>query len=260
MFFKESDTICRQIDLSDTQSGSCILVGSSPGLKDLPLEDIERSKIPIIAINNAATVIKPTYWISMDHPSCFSKLILYDPTIIKFANAGHRLKEIDGKKWRDFPNTFFYQASEKDWDNNNFLFRRKEFIYWRATFYVAIQLAYRLGFRKIYLAGCEFSIKDYYQYAFESNLSPKEIELNSTLYKQIIAKMIDLKPHFRECGLEIKSLDWHTNLYVPKVKWDDIKYEELSKLPAKIESTKELPHSLTNYEQTRTSTSNSKPA
>jgi len=261
MFWKlKSNGYKKSIDLTDLHIGqSCFLLGSGPTLNNYDLSIFHDYSIPTIAINNAAILVKPTYWISTDEPICFAPSIIRDPTYIKFANWSRRDSKINGIKWQDYPNTLFYGATKDEYTIDNFFFRRSQFVWWKNTWYIALQLAYRLGFRTVYTIGTDFNITPGAQYAFDSNLSPKELKSNSTLYNQTVTKMVKLRPHFKECKFNLISCSATSRLNkyfeyqdftstVNSLKWD----KNLSF------SSNTLPHSLTNYDKKiRTSSSNS---
>jgi len=209
-----------------------------------------------IGMNNSALIIKPNYWISSDEPACFSREIIYDQSYWKFGGYSRCDSRIDGKPWKYYPSTFFYGVDQR-FDYNNFLFKRKEFVWWKNTWFIALQFAYRLGFRTIYSIGSEFKISKESQYAFGSNLTDKEIDINALLYTQTIERMEKLKPHFEECKLRFVSCSKASPLA-------DI-FEYLDPEQAVIRCTTQvpieqdpssLPHSKTLHEKTRASTGN----
>lgn len=259
MFWKlKSDGYKKSIDLTDIHLGeSCFLLGSGPTLNDYDLNVFYDYSIPTIAINNAAILVKPNYWISTDEPVCFAPSIIKDPTYLKFANWSRRDSKVDSIKWQDYPNTLFYGATKENYDFNNFLYRRSQFVWWKNTWYIALQLAYRLGFRTVYTIGTDFTISQEAQYAFESNLSSKELKSNSTLYDQTITKMVKLKPHFDECKFRLVSCSSTSRLN------NYYEYEDFERTVNKLRwnnhlsfSSIDLPHSLTNYEKVRKSPGN----
>ena len=147
------------VDLDDICEGqACFLVGGAPSLKDENLELLTRPGIATIAINNAATVVKPTFWIGSDKPRCYARQILYDPSIMKFINWGKRDVEVDKIWWAKYPNTYTYSSTD-DFTIHNFLHKSNHIVWWRNTWFAALQLAHRLGFRTVFTIGADFQIE-----------------------------------------------------------------------------------------------------
>jgi hypothetical protein len=245
MFWKYyQDGRKRAVDLSDLYEGQhCFLLGGAPTLNHYDLAALKTNGIVTIGINNVPTIFKPTYWIGADKPRCYSKEYLYDPSIVKFACNGKADMEIDGIKWKYFPSTLFWDAKE-EFTINNLLHRTSYFVWWKNTWYNAIQLCYRLGFRTIYTLGADFKIDKNYEYAWNTSLSEKEVNSNRRLYLQTVNKMRELKPHFDEMSLKIINCSKTSSLI------DDYGYlsyrEAIEKCASIIpkHNTLELPHSL----------------
>lgn len=182
----------------------CFIVGGAPDAK--AFGEIARAKPGghILAINNAGTVVPRTLWVGGDKPACYSESILIDPTVMKFAVISRRKEIVMGQAWATCPNTYFFGTNE-GFTHRNFLDRHRDLVWWKNTFFIAIQLAYRLGFRKIYLAGCGFKISKEQQYAWETKLGDDEIAWNTRLYNDSVAQLKGLLPHFQQRGLEVVS-------------------------------------------------------
>lgn len=190
---------------------ACFIAGGAPSLKDFAPKLNEARGINVLAINNAGTVVRPTIWVGGDRPVCYSKSILVDPTIMKFGVkvSNKRRYEVNGKPWYAWPNTFFFGA-KSGFNLKNFLNFDKDLVWWKNTFFIALQLAFRLGFRKAYLVGCGFDIptevdskKD--QYAWETHLDEGELKNNKRLYSNSVSTIKSLLPHFEEKGFKLVS-------------------------------------------------------
>ena len=192
-------------DLDDLFQGEeCVIAGGAPSLKDFA-KGANGLRIPILAINNAATVVRPTMWVGGDKPACYDPSILINPTIMKFAIITRRRIDVLGKPWQEWPNTFFFGTKE-GFTTTNFLNRDRDLAWWKNTFFIALQLAYRLGFRTVYLAGCGFHIDKEAQYAWKTNLDEGELKQNKRLYSDTVRHLKDLLPHFGERGFRVVSI------------------------------------------------------
>jgi len=192
------------VDMDDLfQDGACFIAGGAPVLADFA-ELLGKARPHILAINNAATKVPATLWVGGDKPDCYSRSILLDPTIMKFGVISRREYVVEGKPWKLWHNTFFFGTKE-GFNPRNFLERDRDLCWWKNTFFIAIQLAYRLGFRTVYLAGCGFQIEQAKQYAWETNLSADEIAWNQRLYGNTLTRLKELKPVFERKGLRVIS-------------------------------------------------------
>ena len=199
------------MDMKDIYSGSCFIIGGSPSIFDEKWEILKNPGITCIGMNNVSASLPGVIdiLVSSDIPQCYDKLSILNPKIQHFSLISRAYEYIeleDGSviQWKDVPNTFFFQASEKT-GINDFLSSSDEcFAWWKNTFPISIQLAYYLGFRKIYIAGCTLIIKDK-PYSYGMELYEKQIEWNNKTYSSIEIWMKNLKSVFKKENVEIFS-------------------------------------------------------
>ena len=207
MFYRYNAWNCRiPVDLDGTFKGSCFLAGGHPSLQNENLALLNQPGVQVMAMNNTASVLPRTdFWIGADRPMCYSPRILKDPRIMKFAMISRRNILAYDIDWKFVPNTYFFGTTEQ-WDIHNFLNPNRDFVWWKNTFYIAIQLLYRLGFRKVYLVGCKFDIdNDKKQYSYDTKLDEGDVKWNQKTYGQVVKNMIKLKPHFKKRDFELVS-------------------------------------------------------
>ena len=192
------------LDLDDPyQDEACFIAGGAPVLKDFAA--LLGPKRPhIMAINNAATVVPATLWVGGDKPDCADRSILLDPTILKFAVISRRDYPVEGTPWKSLPGTVFFGTKE-GFNQRNFLERHRDLCWWKNTFFLALQLAYRLGFRTVYLVGCGFQMEQAKQYAWETALSAEEVSWNQRLYNNSLHRLKELRPLFEKKGFRVVS-------------------------------------------------------
>ena len=206
MFYKFNALNCRiPIDLDGTFNGSCFLAGGHSSLANEDVALLNQPGIQTMAMNNTASVVPSDFWIGCDQPMCYSPRILKDPKIMKFAMISRRNILAHDIDWKFIPNTYFFGTTDK-WDIHNFLNSNRDFVWWKNTFYIAIQLLYRLGFRKVYLVGCKFDMNnDDKQYSYNTKLDKDAVEWNQRTYGHIVKNMIKLKPHFEKKDFKLIS-------------------------------------------------------
>ena len=154
----------RRIDvpLEETFAGAspspCWLLGGGPSLAKLPVAEIAASPVPKLAINLAGTrLMRPTFWTSYDPSARFHRSIYLDPGIMKLV---HRRRSMDlvpetTVKVCDCPNTYFFDRDGSRGFADLLAPQPKGIVDWADSMVQGIEILYRLGFRVIYLAGCE---------------------------------------------------------------------------------------------------------
>ena len=245
MFFRYDKGVRIPVDLDNMFSGSCFIAGGHPSLLKENLELLKQPGIPVISINNTASKIPTNIWIGMDKPMCYSSRILLDPKIMKFSVVSRRDLLVPtnnikiGTKMKDLQNMYFFGTNE-NFNIHNFLNSQRDFVWWKNTFYDVIQLAYRLGFRRVYLIGCGFKISKEQQYSYKTNLDNHQINYNQRTYNNFVEKMKLLKPHFKQKGFEIISCtpDSALNDFYPFMKFEDAVKEILKDFPKEYNTEK----------------------
>lgn len=140
---------------------ACWLVGGGPSLNSLPMAEIAASPLPKMAINLAGCrLVRPTFWTSYDPSARFHRSIYLDPSVMKFV---HRRRSMDlvpetTHKVCDCPNLYFFDRDGRR-DFSRFLDGGQGLLVdWADSLVQAIEILYHLGFRRLFLVGCEMRI------------------------------------------------------------------------------------------------------
>lgn len=221
---------------------SAFLVCSGPSLVTQDLSLLRQRGIVTLAVNNAATIIRPQLWVSVDDPGNFCDAIWRDPGIWKFIPQCHldkpfTVRRSDGRlvpsseQVGEMPCVFGYRR------NDTFVAER--FLYestfnWgnhaeridaygqkgsRSMMYVALRLLFHLGFRRVFLLGCDFKMERGKQnYAFEQDRSPSSVRGNNSSYKALNVRLKHLKPYFDREGFEVLNCTPNSGLRAPAVR------------------------------------------
>jgi len=240
MFFR-FDKGCRiPVDLDNSFSGSCFIAGGAPSLLKENLELLKLPGILVISMNNTASKIPTDIMVCADKPKCYSDRILRDPKLMKFAMISRKDLMVGDKKMTELPNMFFYGANEKYFNVHNLLNEHRDFAWWKNVFPITLQIAYRLGFRKVYLIGCGFNISKENQYSYSTNLTEHQVNYNKRTYNAFVEKMKLLKPHFKEKNFEIISCTPNSllNGIYPTMSFEDAVEEALKDFPKKFNTDK----------------------
>lgn len=192
---------------------ACWIIGGGPGLASLPTQRIANSPLPKFSINLAGHgLLRPTFWTAYDPTGRFQKSTYLDPSITKFVPRGRAMDVVPGTTGKvcDSPNTLFFDRDQTV-GFHDFLNRpataqaspsphpRAGITDWQDSLIQAIHIAYIIGFRTLYLAGCDMHIapgpawveraasagvhytprellKDFHQRCLQHGLSAPEIE------------------------------------------------------------------------------------
>lgn len=253
MFFRfTEDGRQKTCDLRDLHSGALVLCGGHPSLADEPLELLAQPGIVTMAMNNAALTLRPDLWVCADHASCYAPAILRDPGVLKFARLLYWNEPLpDGGPWHRAPSTLFYGVSDSAFHSGNLLDDHLCFAWWKNVFVIALQLAYRLGFRKVYLAGAGFNVPNGRHYAFDHQLTGEQSEYSARTYDRVVDQVRQALPHFAERGFSLVSCTPGSalNAYLPFLPLRDAVEEILRDYPRR--STDGLRHSSEFTEEAR---------
>lgn len=209
------------INLRGFYNGATVFfIGCGPSLKSVDLSIFSRERgLMTMAVNNiAARDIKPNLWISADDPIQFHENIWRDPTIMKFVRRSNYYKPFrTGEFVRNQPNVFYFDINE-DFDSNNFLteptvnfgchsnsydeFGNKG---GRCVMLMSLKILYYLGFKYIYLLGCDFEMKHEHPYAFEQGKHAGGCASNNDKFRMINERLTALAPKFKEKGITVKN-------------------------------------------------------
>ena len=142
-------------------ASACWLIGGGPSLERLPLDAVRDAPIPCMGVNLAGShVIRPDFWTSYDPSARFHRSTYLDPSITKFVHR--RPMDIVPEttvKVCDCPNTVFFDRDGRRGYAEFLDVRHPGIIDWGDSMVQAIDILYRLGFRTIYLAGCEMRVR-----------------------------------------------------------------------------------------------------
>jgi hypothetical protein len=149
---------------------ACWLVGGGPSLARLPYRKIAASPVPVMAVNLAgAGLVRPNFWTAYDNSARFHTSIYLDPGILKLVQTRRATDLVPGTSFKvcECPNLFFFERDGQRGFADFLAPTHTGIVDWADSFVQAIDLLYRLGFRKIFLAGCEMRVSP----------SPAQVEL-----------------------------------------------------------------------------------
>jgi len=205
------------------------LICGGPSFKELDHSHLDRCWT--MALNNSPITYRPNAWCSVDDPARFAKSIWLDPTIMKFVPFDHTEKELWdnspanwgplNKKVRECPNVVYYRRNEK-FEPKRFLFEMTfnwgDHSKWgggRSCMLPALKTMFLLGFRNVYLLGCDLNMDGSNKYHFHEQRTKGAQNGNNNTYKKMIETYYPkLKPEFDNHGFKVYNCNKNSKLEV----------------------------------------------
>lgn len=235
------------IDLMGIYNGASIFViANGPSFAKLDHSKLRQPGIMTYGMNNGAKSFRPDFWTCVDDPSRFIKSIWLDPRITKIIPRSLVQRAIfDNQEWKhvdvrvaDCPNVITFDRNEQ--------FRAEQFLFentinWgnhkkngggRSVMLPVLKVCFLLGFRKIYLLGCDFNMSESNTYHFDEQRHRGAVNCNTDTYQKMNNNYFRaLKPYFDAIGMEIYNCNPESNLKVfPYKSFDDAIEEATFKL------------------------------
>jgi len=143
-------------------ASACWLMGGGPSLTAEVVEQIERSPIPRMGVNLAGTgLLRPTFWTAYDPTVRFLKSIYLDPGVMKFVHERRAMDLVPETTFKvcECPNLYFFEGDRQRGFQRFVSEAHRRIVDWNDSFVQAIDILFQLGFRRIYLAGCDLHIQ-----------------------------------------------------------------------------------------------------
>ena len=230
-----------KISLKDLYQGASIFfIGGGPSILKQDLTFLSDRGICSFAVNNvAAKTIHPNFWCCIDNPPHFHANIWNDPTICKFSPYMYS-KQIyydelldKFKLIRDQPNVYFY-TNKMGFDHTTYLLEpvvcfgnikgAKDSVGergCRSVMLAALKLIYYLGFRRVFLLGCDFAMAHDRRkkntavgktYSFPQYKHPSGVLTNNYAYRILNKRFVTLAPLFQQANFEVFNCTPNSNL------------------------------------------------
>ncbi len=227
MFFRNNGSPVDLIDLYRGRSVFITLNGKSFGTAERALLQ-NRAGVMTFSMNNGGHSFRSDFWTCVDDPSRFTRSIWEDGEMMKFVPMAHFEKRIwdvkadkpSQERVRDFPNVVGYRRNEA-FNADQWLV--EDTINWgnhtkrgggRSVMLVALRIAFLLGFRRVYLVGCDFEMSADKRYWFPEQRTKGAISNNMTSYRILTGFFESLLPILEKAGLEVFNCNLESKLRV----------------------------------------------
>lgn len=241
-------------NLFSSQYGTSIFfIGSGPSLLKQNLDLLKEKHITTFAVNNvAAKLVKPNLWCCVDEPKAFHNVIWDDPTIMKFIPSNksgkHFYRVIGGKPFQNSncpamrtPNTYvfnlkghfdhktFFTENEVSWGCEKGVEDSLGIKAGRSVLLPSFRLMHYLGFKRIYLLGCDFNMQHDPKgkgkgltYAFSQYKHAGGCKTNNDCYSIMDKRLAALRPLLEEDGVKVYNCTPNSKMTA----FDFMDYEE----------------------------------
>lgn len=224
LFFTEDKHPLHLVDMF--RGRSAFLICSGPSFLGLDHTKLRQPGIVTMGLNNSPRTFRPNLWTSVDSPDHWVKSIWLDPTIMKFVPLSHTEKRIfDSDKWAypglkvaDCPNIIYYkrnehfQARQWLWEDTFNWGNHKDYGGGRSIMLAAIRILFVLGFRRVYLLGCDFNMSPESKYHFDQGRHKGAIHGNNDTYRKLNGWFKELRPLFEKEGFHVLNCNPNSGL------------------------------------------------
>jgi len=240
------------------QGKHAFLICSGPSLKSYDLKRLWEPGCVTMGVNNSWSVWRPNLWTSVDDPGSFIDTGWKDPKITKFVPLGAlrkrlRVKQKDGsfsqsgfqvcqmpacfffKRNTDFNSKTFLDEGSVNWGNNADQVDDTGVKGSRSVMLAATRLLYYLGFRTVYLLGCDFNMVEGRQnYAFQQERTKGSVNGNNGTYEALNIRFAAMKEDFDKRDFKVFNCFKESGLRVFPYKGFDDCVNEASKEASKV--------------------------
>jgi len=230
--------------MGNYRGASAFLVCSGPSFAALDHEPLK--KCFTFGVNNSVKTFRPNAWGCVDDPARFLKSIWLDPTIMKFVpfdhaekpfwdntkeNWGPMINKATGQNYkvRECPNMVYFRRNEKfeasrwlweytiNWGNHS------RYGGGRSIMLASLRILFILGFRNVYLLGCDLNMDGDSHYHFDQDRTTSAQRGNMSTYKKMTEEYYpSLKKEFDKVGYNVYNCNPDSKLKVfPHVSYED---------------------------------------
>jgi len=231
------------------RGASAFMICNGPSFAKLDHSLLSKPGIMTYGMNNGPKTFRPNFWTCVDDPARFLKSIWTDPRITKFipmATMEKRIFDSIDNRWEmtktkvgDCPNVIGYRRNEK-FKADRFLFEdsinwgnHKDYGGGRSVMLPVLRILFLLGFRKVYILGCDMKMTEEYTYHFDEQRTQGAVKGNTNTYERLTGEYLpQLKPIFDSEGFEVFNCNPDSGIrnIFPYISYEDAIKEASSKV------------------------------
>ena len=190
---------------NDHTDMKAVIVCGGPSLSKVDKNKLKGPGKFVLGVNNTYPYIKPDAWIGMDDARCYARSLVHEPFPKFYRGTYHSLK-FQNTILKDVYNSHFISC--KKGAKEDFLSYTKDtsdyFLWEKNVLSMSLQLVVAMGFKEIYLVGCDLSM-DQGKYFNDVSLNEKESSENKRLYNTLFEWLSWLNKEVKKVGIKIYS-------------------------------------------------------
>jgi hypothetical protein len=188
---------------------SCFLILSGPSFAKLDKTLLNVPGIITAGVNNSVYSFRPNLWFSSDPPTHFIKSCWLDPKVTKYVDYLFKEERLFDNENNTFLDKYVYQCPGIFYYKKKNLFESEKYftedvVSWgnsaenggkRSVMLVAIKILYYLGFKNVYLLGCDFKMDQKNPYHFSQYRHTNSVNGNNKIYETLQERFEALKEY-----------------------------------------------------------------
>ena len=191
---KQKRDVLLQNDYASPAGSVCWLLGGGPCLNQADMKLLQESPAPKMSVNLAGTgLIRPDFWTSYDPTQRFMRSVYLDAGIMKFVSRRRSMDIVPETTYKvcECPGLYFFESDNQRGFNDFLAADHRKVVDWNDSMVQAIDILYQLGFRTIYLLGCEMRVSpssEMIDYARKRNVEYQPEKLLGDFVRECEAK------------------------------------------------------------------------
>jgi len=260
------------------RGASLFLILSGPSAAKMPLEALATRGVMTMGVNNSPAIHPCRLWTYVDSPCKFHQGIWRDPACMKFIPFNHykpskgivkekigeaftQVRRPDGKLAHalDYPGVLGYRRNANfrpdqwlteptvNWGNDKQHAAVNGHHHILNVMFVALKIAYVLGFKTVYLVGADFKMTDAQPYAFDEEKELAGCGSNNSSYSKLRDMFRILRSRWDAAGFNVVNVTPGSALdSVPAMRFSDAVQAATATMPAEPWDTRRW-YDLTNH-------------
>jgi hypothetical protein len=207
-------------NIENYQGKTVYLICNGPSFAKTYRDYLNNQNVLTYTLNHGIDSFKSDIWSFIDLPFLFRSKSWLDPKVLKVIPK-HYLNEaieIEGEYHiiKDFPNVVGVKAyacekNSYELKNDKVCIGEKGTL---STFVMALHVCFFLGFREVYLLGCDFDMNNENPYWFKEKHKDDVVEWNNKVYVNLEEILLSMKKMFELNGMNVYNLNPESKLNV----------------------------------------------
>jgi len=168
-----------------------ILVCGGPSMNSIDLSKLRGPNKTIFGLNNTYPKVYPDVWLGVDDPHCYNRHVFYEP-FIKILRGGYNDRLCEGREIYSLPNLFYASLDHCKYVDlfHRFSKNTGKFVWHWDAFTLAINIILYMGYREIYLVGCDLSTEKSVYHSPDQTIPEELVSYNQSLYDKLYGYLI----------------------------------------------------------------------